>query len=297
MLTVESCFSGIGGLELGLERTGGFETKWQIEWNDYASKVLEKYWPTVKRYRDIRDVVRPDPVDLICGGYPCQPFSIAGQRKGEEDERHLWPEMYRLIRVLRPRYILLENVPGHLQLGFGRVLGDLAEGGYDAEWQVLSARQLGARHLRRRVFIVAYPGCQCGQGAEQQGTDGVEAQEQNANKPKRSGEALANPTCKLLDGSREARDRREESSDDGSAIPNPDSSRFQEERPQLFPTGIKLYRESNYWATEPDVGRVAHGVRNRVDRLKCIGNAVVPQVAEEIGRMILGHATSNVFKR
>lgn len=156
-LTVGSCFSGIGGLELGLEWTGGFETKWQIEWDDYASRVLEKHWPNVKRYRDIRDVVRPDPIDVITGGYPCQPFSYNGLRQGDQDERHLWPELLRLIRDIRPKYAIMENVAGHLSLGFGRVIGDLAKSGYDAEWQVLSARQFGASHLRRRIFIVAYP--------------------------------------------------------------------------------------------------------------------------------------------
>lgn len=158
MLTVGSCFSGIGGLELGLEWTGGFKTKWQIENDPYATAVLKKHWPDVKRYGDITTIspAQLERVDVICGGYPCQPFSYAGRRAGETDARHLWPYMHEIIRELRPRFVLLENVPGHLSMGFGRVLGDLAECGYDAEWQVLSAAGVGAPHLRRRVFIMAY---------------------------------------------------------------------------------------------------------------------------------------------
>lgn len=164
-LTVGSCFSGIGGLEIGLEWTGGFETKWQIENDAYATTVLAKHWNNVKRYGDIRSVDPSDlePVDLICGGYPCQPFSHAGERKGSEDKRHLWPFMHRLIRSLRPRFALMENVTGHLSMGFDTVLRDLAECGYDAEWQVFCASDVGLPHRRERVFIIAYPNLQHGQ--------------------------------------------------------------------------------------------------------------------------------------
>lgn len=164
MISVGSCFSGIGGLELGLERTRGFETKWQIEIDPYASAVLAKHWPNAKRFSDIRGI---DPsilerVDLICGGYPCQPFSHAGERGGANDKRHLWPDILRLIRHLRPRYALMENVTGHLSMGFDEVLRDLAECGYDAEWQVLCASDVGLPHRRERVFIIAYPNIQHG---------------------------------------------------------------------------------------------------------------------------------------
>lgn len=157
-LTVGSCFSGIGGLELGLEWTGGFETKWQIEKEDYAAETLKIYFPGIELHRDIRtiDPARLKPADIICGGYPCQPFSYAGQRKGAEDERNLWPEMFRTICFLRPRYALLENVPGHLSKGFLDVLADLASIGFDAEWTTLSSCSVGAPHPRERLFAVAY---------------------------------------------------------------------------------------------------------------------------------------------
>src|SRR5690606_17384107 len=134
-LTVGSLFSGIGGLDLGLERAG-MNVIWQSEIDPYASKVLAKHWPTVPNLGDITtiDWSRVERPDVICGGYPCQPFSLAGVRRGEHDDRHLWPYFADALRYLRPRYALLENVPGHLSLGFGRVLGDLAELGFDAEW-------------------------------------------------------------------------------------------------------------------------------------------------------------------
>jgi DNA (cytosine-5)-methyltransferase 1 len=148
-MTFGSLFAGIGGLDLGLERAG-MECKWQVEIDDYCRKVLTKHWPNVPKYGDIRhiDGTGLQPVDLICAGYPCQPFSQAGQRKGEEDERHLFPEVVRIAGILRPRYLLLENVPGHLSLGFGSVLADLAGFGYDCEWLCLRASDFGAAHLQ-----------------------------------------------------------------------------------------------------------------------------------------------------
>lgn len=255
MITVGSCFSGIGGLELGLERTGKFKTKWQIEQDEYASKVLAKHWPDVKRYRDIRDVVRPQAVDLIAGGFPCQDVSIAGKRAGLEGKRTtLWSEMLRLVREVKPRWVLAENVPGLLSIDdgrfFGNILRDLAESGYSCQWQVLSARQFGANHLRRRVFILADAGLEP-TGIDRSGLDrGTIGKEEGVgttagDKP-RDGDQI------LADGSREGQPRR-----------------------------------SRWWSVEPNVGRVAYGVPARVDRLRCLGNAVVPQVAEAIGEMIL----------
>lgn len=158
-MRIGSLFSGIGGLELGLEWAGVGHTVWQVEQSPFCRDVLAKHWPDAQRFDDVRTVGAHNlsPVDVICGGYPCQPFSVAGYQRGESDPRHLWPEFARIIRELRPRFAVLENVAGHLALGFGRVLGDLAEIGYDAEWRVLYARNVGAPHLRPRVFIIAHP--------------------------------------------------------------------------------------------------------------------------------------------
>src|SRR5215471_17499230 len=118
-MTYGSLCRGIGGIDLGLDRAG-FECRWQCEIDEFCRKILAKHWPHVRRYGDIKQLTggELEPVDLICGGYPCQPFSQAGKRGGENDPRHLWPEFARIIRILRPRYVLLENVSGHLSLGF-----------------------------------------------------------------------------------------------------------------------------------------------------------------------------------
>lgn len=190
MPTFGSLFAGIGGIDLGLERAG-WTGRWQVEWDDYCQHVLAHHWPDVPRIGDIHDahaahVAHADasgrdkrarelgsgrrdepadrcrgclePVDLIAGGFPCQPFSVAGKRLGTADERWLWPEFARLIGELRPRYVLVENVPGLLARhgGMGAVLGDLAALGYDAEWDSVPAAAVGAPHLRYRVWILAY---------------------------------------------------------------------------------------------------------------------------------------------
>jgi DNA (cytosine-5)-methyltransferase 1 len=154
---VGSLFSGIGGLDLGLERAG-MTVAWQSEIDPYACRVLAKHWPDVPNLGDITtiDWSTVEPVDIICGGYPCQPFSNNGHRKGSDDQRHLWPFMLDAIRVLRPRYVVAENVPGHLSLGFDRVLADLASLGFDVEWSIIPACAFGAPHTRERLYFVAH---------------------------------------------------------------------------------------------------------------------------------------------
>src|SRR3990167_3370780 len=161
MLTVGSLFAGIGGFDLGLERAG-MQVKWQVEIDPYCLKVLEKHWPHVRRYNDIKTVGWSgiEPVDLGCGGFPCQPVSVAGKRKGTVDKRWLWPEFVRCLGVLRPRYVLIENVPGLLTandgLAFAEVLRDMAACGYDAEWDCIPACAVNAPHYRDRLWVVAY---------------------------------------------------------------------------------------------------------------------------------------------
>jgi len=264
-LTVGSLFSGIGGLDLGLERAG-MEVIWQSEIDPYACKVLAKHWPEVVNHGDIKainwgDVVRPD---VICGGYPCQPFSTAGKRRGEEDPRHLWPWVREAISQLRPKYAILENVRGHLSLGGVSVIGELADIGYDAEWRIVSAASVGAHHRRDRVVIVAYP---------------------NNSRPHRAQIYSAETRfdalgwlggCSTNVGDTHGK-RRERSCELSQAI----SKR----------SGLDQSSEgggwSGIWEPEPNVGRVAHGVPHRLDRLRGLGNAVVPQVAEVIGRLVI----------
>ena len=159
--TFGSLFAGIGGIDIGLERAG-WECKWQVENDDFCNRVLKKHWPNVKRYGDIKktNFRKLEKVDMLAGGFPCQPVSHAGKRKGDKDERWLWPEFLRAICEIKPGWVLVENVPGLRSADSGRLFGDilrdLASQGYDAEWCDLRASDFGALHKRERVFIVAY---------------------------------------------------------------------------------------------------------------------------------------------
>ena len=155
-------FSGIGGFSLGLEATGGFETVAFCDIEEFPRKVLQKHWPGVKQYEDIKELnyekLKADgllPIDILTGGYPCQPFSIAGRKKGEKDPRHLWPEYFRLIKELRPTWVIGENVSGHIKLGLDTVLENLESEGYSVRTFSISASSIGANHQRERIWIVA----------------------------------------------------------------------------------------------------------------------------------------------
>jgi DNA (cytosine-5)-methyltransferase 1 len=274
-LTVGSLFSGIGGLDLGLERAG-MKVIWQSEIDPFACKVLKKHWPEVVNHGDIKQikwntVERPD---VICGGYPCQPFSLAGQRKGTDDPRHLWPWVRECISALQPRYAILENVRGHLSMGGLQVIGELAEIGYDAEWRVVSAAGMGAPHRRERIIIVAYANDPRG-GASKRGIDTIRSQEI---KRRQNIAQFGFSGC-----SSDVADPK------GSAIGGTQSHGL---RARVWKTTELRESDSttrtigDWWKVEPDVGRVADGIPDRVDRLKGLGNAVVPQVAEYIGRLI-----------
>ena len=284
MLTVGSLFSGIGGLDLGLERAG-MEVIWQSEIDPYACKVLSKHWPEVVNHGNIKeinwgDVVRPD---IICGGYPCQPFSTAGKRNGTDDPRHLWPWVREAISELRPKYAILENVRGHLSLGGVSVIGELADIGYDAEWRIVSAASMGAPHKRERVIIVAYPNNNGLSSTTLRASIGTPTNKQS---PWQN-----NPTnFKRCSGLSKDVAYPDGVSMDDSNFNRSDSPPFRES-PTIFPIarGSSNARTGEQWFSEPDVGRVANGVPSRVDRLRGLGNAVVPQVAELIGRMVLDY--------
>ena len=266
MLRVGSCFSGIGGLDLGLERTGGFKTAWFIENDPHCQRVLRRHWPDVPVFGDIHKVgvEMLSDVDIMAGGYPCQPFSKVGGRKGEDDNRYLWPQMRRLVRLLRPRCVLIENVPGHVVLGLDAVLCDLAEDGYDAEWGLVSAAgSCGAPHPRKRLFVVAVP-----RGERLEGLV--------------RGRATARAT---------GRSCRAEVGDPTAAFRPPTKAQPQVGRGA---NGLSGRVGVTQWPAPP--GQKQHGwephrtCRNRPRRateLKALGNAVVPQVAEYIGRRIL----------
>ena len=159
MLRVLDLFSGIGGFSLGLERTGGFETAAFCEYAEWPRKVLAKHWPNVPIFEDVRTLKGTDidgPIDVVVGGYPCQPFSTAGRRKGQKDDRHLWPEFNRLVAELRPAWVIGENVAGHISMGLDDVLSDLEGQGYACRTFVIPACATDAPHRRDRVWTVAH---------------------------------------------------------------------------------------------------------------------------------------------
>lgn len=271
MLTVGSLFTGIGGLDLGLERAG-MQIRWQVEIDPYCNSVLEKHWPGVKRYGDIRELKGDEleEVELICGGFPCQPVSKSGKRRGSADERWLWPEFIRIVRKVRPRYILVENVPGLLSIDsgglMGQVLGDMAACGYRSEWDCISAQSVGALHRRDRIFIVSY---------SDDGRHIHLSHEEHT-------DALGVKTQSHIGESR-------------SHISDDDSDRCQGREISIFSgqprQAISDSEWCRWWDAEPEVDRVVDGLSTRMDRdrLEALGNAVVPQVAEYIGGLIVNH--------
>lgn len=275
-LTFGSLFAGIGGFDLGFERAG-MVCKWQVEIDDYATKVLAKHWPHVHRERDIRECGKHnlEPVDVICGGFPCQDISYAGLGAGLDGERSgLFFEAIRLVCELRPRIVVLENVAALLTRGLDRVLGTLAEIGYDAEWHCIPAAAVGAPHIRDRVFVLAH--------TRHRGIDQRTWGPRSEQKPKTS--------------------VSQEFSSDGKnrnvAYSGCDGSRRSERmdgNPAIWSKGGVDASGCGWWETEPDVGRVANGIPARAHRLRGLGNAVVPQVAEWIGRRIVESVTEYVF--
>jgi len=309
-----SLFSGIGGLDLGLERAG-MQCAWQVEIDDYCTKILSKHWPKVPKYKDIRDCGRHnlETVDLICGGFPCQPVSLAGRRQAQADPRWLWPEFARIIRELQPRYVLVENVPGLYTAGGSEVLADLAESGYDAEWDAIPAAVFGAPHLRYRILIVAYTVRPTGRGerdlsgnAERQGWGTTEAGSKSLQPEGREAHHPDSQSPSTImahsPGQRRGPERPAVARETEGGWPFGELGRTGDVA-DANAAGLALgqsvfgydgkkcttIERDGWWDIEPSVGRVAHGVPARVDRLRALGNAVVPQVAEWIGRRIVLH--------
>lgn len=268
-LKVLDLFSGIGGFSLGLERTGGFDTVAFCEIDPAARRVLKKHWPHVPIYGDVTQLKGSDvgAVDVICGGFPCQDLSTAGKGAGLAGARSgLWFEYHRLIAETRPKWVLIENVSVLRARGLEQVLSGLTEIGYDAEWHCIPAAAVGASHRRDRVWIVAYP-ASVGRGEERPHSARC-AEGAAAEGPERSGPLHGCSPVAHADGGQQEVERN----DAGVG--------------RLRELGALLSRVGP-WSVEPSMGRVADGIPGRMDRLKQLGNAVVPQIPELLGRAIL----------
>jgi len=255
-MTHGSLFSGIGGFDLAAERAGCTNV-FQVENDPWCQEILKKNFPSVARYGDITQFnTKPyaNKIDLLTGGFPCQPFSIAGKQKGKADNRYLWPEMLKVIREIKPKFIIGENVFGIIKLALDQVLSDLEDSGYATETFVIPACSQNAPHRRDRVWIIAYQ--------------------------KRIQNKLIRYYHSLEKGSR-SKDSKT------MVLSNTTSQRWQKrQHAQNHGKSLRHYRRTtkswNYWKTKPTMGRVLDGVSHRLDRIKGLGNAIVPQVAEEI---------------
>jgi len=327
-LTHLSLFSGIGGIDLAAE-WAGFVTVGQCENAVFPTKILEKHWPDVPRWSDIRDVTASSfksktglyTVDLISGRIPCQPFSVAGQQKGFSDDRYLWPEMLRVIRELKPCWVVAENVPGILRIAGAEVCEDLERAGYSVAVYCYEAAAVGAPHRRERVFFVAYAASTIREWSVEHVDPSRFSRLTN-----RSG-IMADAESERLEGDRSdwqqiADTRYKKTELKRRGIPNPDDRRRTLRRHGKFPAAAKIDRQKSHngrrtpehvagerrsaqpcvggmadglpagldgpltWLPEPDIPRVTANVQNRTAKLKALGNAVVPQQVYPILRAI-----------
>ncbi len=307
-MKVLDLFSGIGGFSLGLERAG-MTTVAFCEIEDYPQKVLKKHWPNVPIYNDVTELtydrLKSDGItniDVITGGFPCQDISVAGKQAGicEGTRSGLWSEVARLIDEIRPKYAIMENVTALISGGggrwFGRVLGDLAEIGYDAEWHCIPASQLGAHHHRDRVWIIAYPDITAmrderGQaGVVDDGKEESMGHSPSVHSNGRQHQSEFSCQGPPLRQSGRASERDVFSYSRGCRQQGQgESIHAQHPKAETIGETIEFSNGSGpeFWRIEPDVGRVANGIPKRMDRLKGLGNAVVPQIPELIGRAIM----------
>lgn len=310
-MRVLDLFSGIGGFSLGLE-SAGMETVAFCEQDKFCQKVLAHHWPTLPIHSDITELNGYEyrgSVELVCGGFPCQPFSVAGKQLGKEDDRALWPEMLRVIREVAPRWVIGENVSGIIPMELDQVLSDLEGEGYTCWTFVLPACAVDAHHRRDRVWVVAYSDSNSEPDVAINAETARQLVAHSQCRTRREGVISKNGD--QSDERGEATQRREHperSGVNGETMAHPygphqhvadtSSERRQGQGQFVNTSDTKTPRKGQaaepfdgskqcFWQPEPDVGRVANGVPDRSHRLKALGNAVVPPLVAEIGRIVM----------
>ncbi len=255
MIKVFDICSGIGGFSLGLESTGAYKTVAFCENEEFCNKILNKHWPDVPIYNDLKELGNdPEKIqeefDLICGGIPCQPFSVAGQKKGKEDDRHLWPYMFKIIKQKTPTWVIVENVGGFVNVALDDVCLDLETEGYATQSFIIPACGIEAPHRRDRIWII---GRNMADAKELSGDEYVNKDSEQGNGEQQQG----------VQGQLRGK------------------------------SGYGAHFQGKQWESEPAVGRVANGIPDRVDRLKALGNAIVPQIIYHIGKAIADEEMDN----
>jgi len=312
-MKVLDLFSGIGGFSLGLE-WAGMSTVAMCEKDPYCRKILAKHWPDLTIHEDIRNLDGKkyrNSIDLVAGGFPCQPFSVAGKRKGSDDDRHLWPEMRRVIQEAKPRWVIGENVFGFINMALDDVQADLEREHYEVRKFVLPAVAVDARHRRDRIILIAYsnsPAVWNLPERQAQGRDNLQAGRQAITPDNGPSQSMANSYGKGLEIGQDLRENHEQElspSERSGSERREDVANSHGTRSEAGLSGQEPWQEGNSgeldhqghqqswrkasreWPAEPCLGRVADGVPNRVDRIKGLGNAVVPQLIQAIGELVI----------
>jgi DNA (cytosine-5)-methyltransferase 1 len=278
-MKIGSLCTGYGGLDMAVEAFFNAETVWTCEFDKYASKVIKERIAK-PNHGDLKttDWSQVEPIDILTAGYPCQPFSHAGFRKGAEDERHLWPHIKEIIGNLRPKYVVLENVRGHFGLGFREVLGDLTEIGYDAKWKLIRASDVGAPHRRERLFILAYANC----GRSRQQPSISQAVLEHRNSVAEHTDANGERCTLVTDERRAKRNQRESQSISRELV----EAIYNQEVPAPLEEGRLNVKFVEYMMGLPN-GWVTNIDIPRSQQLKILGNGVVPQQAFHALKLLL----------
>ena len=341
MKTVIDLFSGIGGFALGLESTGYFKTVQFVENEAWCQKILNKNFPEVPIHDDVK-TFKGYGADVVVGGFPCQPFSVAGKQKAIQDDRHLWPDMFRVIKETKPTWVIGENVRNIISISAGMVLEqvylDLESEGYEVQSFIIPASAVNAPHQRYRTWIVAYSECNehrqeirrsyketskvqkehrqnDNQSWQSSGTSSIRFSDQryddveNTRRSSRRGKSTRNKES-IGPGSPQQTQWTSDSnkvrgsSERTETVAHTDSTGLQRQWSKSDRVNEKfvatesckkksISMETKWWEFEPNVGRVANGIPNRVDRLRGLGNAIVPQIAYQIGKAIMEAENDN----